>query len=706
MKFRIRFHPSDCLYFHGKYHKIMEQTEDGVVLGNKDQPGNVETFTYSEILTLLRSQGTRLLRNFFSQENATARLRNGDVYMSTLPVENQRQATFKMMCCNEFLNAYGNNEVKKTEASIRKFLPTLTERVRDLSIKTQRLGKSNRAGKEATIYDTPSPRTLLAWLRLYEQSGRSALSLLRKTRSDATFAKKYESDVVKLLNACIWDFMSEQSKPRKAIARLTRDRFKEENERRVSQKLPELHIPSIREIERRIARFRKFFVKAARDGAAIAKKDMAIFEGGLTVTHPMQFVQIDEWQIDVFSMFDESGLLDGLDPDQRARFAVGRRWLYLAIDVATRCIVGFRLSATQSSEDAVQTLSLISEDKTPLARAAGCESDWPFYGGVGTLSTDQGPAFVALDFTCAVTDLLYTHVGAVAGVPKLRGHIERVFGTFASQLMPELTGRTFSNPIQKGDYPGEDLAALTDEELSRIFTLFIVDIYHNTPHSGLQGRTPANAWKRISKQQGVTAPPDATTKCAVFGIPVERKVGRHGVLAFGIHYSCPELQESYLEGQSKPIKVRVNPNDLTYVSVYIGNTWSSAKAIQDSVHGLSLETWLSITRELRLKFKREAEITEDIVRRARKKIGAINEEAIRLRRLQPLRVTSEYLHKVERDLFQGLKIRPDRFDPPVDQAPKGLGLLGDKITPQKPQERNGPQNGPAKPQKPWGFHDE
>ena len=148
----------------------------------------------------------------------------------------------------------------------------------------------------------------------------------------------------------------------------------------------------------------------------------------------------------------------------------------------------------------------------------------------------------------AVADLGATYEAPPAGVPKLRSRIERLFRTFGQQLAPMLIGRTFGNPVERGDYPSEQWASLTDDELAQIFTLFIVDIYHNTPHAGLKGETPANAWKRLSAEQGVTPPPDANHRRAVFGIPIARKLDRHGVRVFGINYTCPKLQEALLRG--------------------------------------------------------------------------------------------------------------------------------------------------------------
>ncbi len=433
---------------------------------------------------------------------------------------------------------------------------------------------------------------------------------------------------------------------------------------------------------------------------------MSIYEGGLKISHPLQWVEMDEWTIDVFSLLDEAGFFEGISVEQKSAYDIGRRWLYLAIDVATRCIVGFRLAKTQSSADAVSTVSLITMDKTPLARAAGCESEWPFFGGCGSISTDMGPAFVADDYRIAVTDLGFNQVAPVAGVPKLRGHVERMFGTLASQLMPELTGRSFANPQERGDYPGEERAALTDNDLIKLFTRFIVDIYHNVPHSGLNDETPANAWARLAKEQGVSAPPDATARCSVFGVPLQRKIGSHGILANGIHYLSEELQDAYLEGARDTIEVRVDPHDVTFVTVCLGGEWYPAKAVSAEVWGLSLFEWSELIRQLRIKHKKEAELTEDVVRRARQAIRQINADAMALRRLAPITVTTEDLERAERELFMSLTIRPQRTVAPIKDASEGQGLLGDVILPVEPIKETSDEQKPIKPSKGWGFrHD-
>jgi len=269
-----------------------------------------------------------------------------------------------------------------------------------------------------------------------------------------------------------------------------------------------------------------------------------------------------------------------------------------------------------------------------------------------------------------------------------------------------LTGRTFSNPQERGDYPSEARAALTDDDLIKVFIRFIVDIYHNEPHGGLQGETPANAWKRLAKEQGVTAPPDSTAICSVFGIPQQRKIERHGVRVFGIHYQSPEIQGAFLERGSEPVDIRVDQYDLTHITVCLGGKWHSVKAVSEVVWGLSYEEWQDITRQLRLRFKKEAEMSKDVIYRARKAIKQINTDAMKLRRLSPVTVSPADLERAERDLYIGLSVQHDRLETPVKDAPSGKGLLGDKILPAETSKEPPSANGPAAPQKPWGFRND
>ncbi|QCO57856.1 hypothetical protein EOK75_19590 (plasmid) [Pseudorhodobacter turbinis] len=112
----------------------------------------------------------------------------------------------------------------------------------------------------------------------------------------------------------------------------------------------------------------------------------------------------------------------------------------------------------------------------------------------GITVTDNGPAFKSEAFTNCCLDLRVATLRTHAGVPGMRGTGERIFGTLSTDLMPRLVGRTFSNSIERGDYKSEKRACLNAEDVAFVLVRWVVDIYHNSPHEGLGGRTPLEQW--------------------------------------------------------------------------------------------------------------------------------------------------------------------------------------------------------------------
>ena len=681
---------SDCLEIAGTQHRLAEADKTGSTWFPLEDSSVRLAFTGDQFVELLSRPDVRLQRGFFTEQSAFRRLRCDYQYLQGLTETVRLKLLWQMTCVRCFLEAESRGEVSRSEAASEAVLRLIEQRVNAIEESGQDLGRKPRAGQLFTRYRFPCWRSLMEWVRRYEGGGRSPLVFLRKRCPDISCGKLM-AEAERLLAGGVAEYLDPNRPTQTAIVERVRNIFAEANAGRSELGLPVLPLPSERTIRRRIKALDPFEVVAQRDGVEAARRRFGFYEDGILADYPLQRVEMDEWQIDLASLLAESGALDGLPTEERIKFEVGRRWIYAAIDCATRCVLGFRIVETPNAEDAIRTLNLIIQDKTPIAEAAGCQTPWDQSGGVGVLVTDQGPAFASEKFRAAVIELGTTYEAPPAGVPKLRARVERLFRTFGIQLAPMLIGRTFSNPTERGDYPSEQWAALTDDDLAQVFTLFIVDIYHNTPHAGLRGETPANAWKRLSAEQGVTPPPDANHRRAVFGIPVTRKLDRHGVLFFGIRYTCPRLQEALVRGMHGNIPLRIDPEDLTHISVCLGHEWVSAEAVQREVWGLSLDEWQRLLRDLRTRFKAEAVLSEEVIRAARKKIRACDARARQLRRVQPPHLSAEELDRQEGRLCLGLRIGSETSAATGDlENPKGRkrpdpdDLLGDVIEPPKP----------------------
>lgn len=700
MTMRFRLSETDCVTISGADHVLKSQDADGIILQRLDAKEVFLPFSHAEFVRLLAAPDVSLKRGHFSSPSAARRLQNDHTYLAPLDTATRDHVLWKEAWIGAVLRAYREGEVKRTEASIAVFMPTLTRRVAELERKSQRPFSSSRVGRAVELRDPPSAKTVLRWLRKYEQLGATPLALLRKKRCASTYRQKFGAEATSLIRKGLAAYLVRGGpKPARIIKDITDD-FRAANAHRALEGKALLPIPCANSIRAAIKKLDAFEVVAQREGLEVARRKFGFYENGLSAEHPLQRVEMDDWEIDLMSLFGESGALDGMKEDQRARFDVGRRTICVAIDCATRVILGFRITDKPSTAAAIDVFRLITEEKSPIAAAAGCQSEGSQHGTPGATVTDQGSTFIAPQFRTAVADLGSSSECPPAGVPKLRSRIERVFRTFGHQLAPMLIGRTFSNSVERGDYPSEQTAAYTDDELAKIFTLFVVDIYHNSPHEGLQRETPANAWKRLVSEQGVSPPPDANNRRVVFGLEVKRKLDRHGVRAFGINYTCPELQTLLMRGRQREVAIRIDQHDLTHVSVLIGHHWHTAQAVSRAVWGLSLDDWQRVVRDLRTRFRDEAKLTEHTISTARKKIRVIDAQARALRRVMPMRLSAADLDRAERHLFLGLEIGPEGSAASGPDSQTSTDLLGDVIAaPEQPapieepatkQEKDGP----------------
>jgi len=246
------------------------------------------------------------------------------------------------------------------------------------------------------------------------------------------------------------------------------------------------------------------------------------------------------------------------DQDGKKKNKKKDRWtLTAAICCATRCIVGMVLSRNPSAEAAVQLLQMIVTDKGAWADAVGSMTPWDMHGTPELIVFDGGSAFKSQRFRFAAEDLGVSWEMAINGVPENRGAIESVFKTFSTDFAPRLSGHTFRGIIEKGDADPTARASLDVEDFTFALIRWVVDIYHNTPHRGLGGERPVQAWRRLSKEYGVTPPPDMEMMRLCFGQERKCRLDKTGITVLGVTYQSEILQE-HLRRRNPP-QVGIRP---------------------------------------------------------------------------------------------------------------------------------------------------
>ena len=314
------------------------------------------------------------------------------------------------------------------------------------------------------------------------------------------------------------------------------------NKTRAAAGLAPLSQPSSKLFAAKIGDLTAYAVCAGRKGIAAARKKFVSISGGLDVTRPGERIEIDEWRVPLQTLIVDAGVWELLTLELQEKVARERWWLSVAIDCASRCILGMRLAPTANSTSAIAVLAMVCANKRRFADAVGALTPWDMRCGFETVATDQGSAYIGDEFRAALVGAGGTPFNPPAGLAEMRARVERIFGTIHTQLISRFTGRSFENTVVLGDYPSEARASLTIDELASVLVRYVTDIYHNLPHEGLNDETPRNAWFRLTKLYNTPPPPDADTRRNIFGVKLTRALTTRGVRFLNVFYQSHDLQ--------------------------------------------------------------------------------------------------------------------------------------------------------------------
>ncbi|SEC39410.1 Mu transposase C-terminal domain-containing protein [Rhodobacter sp. 24-YEA-8] len=713
MNMRLRLSHSDLLSLSGIPYRPVDVQHDFIILEQADRPGITQSFTHEEVAALLGAPDTRFTPGYYTAARARLRQTCPVDLFSELDGDVRSVLLWQKAACDAFLLLEQQGKVKRTYRAVKAALPILEHEAKKLDGQKLKDREAGRAGALIVSRKFPCAKSILRWVRLYEKGGLDALALLPRWHRCGNRGLRW-CHASEAFAYQIIDIYASAQRPTKdqAIAE-TLNRFKVENLRRLEAGLPPLTVPSSRSLHRRLQGVDQYYLYAKRYGIDAANRKYRLIETGVEVLVPGERVEMDEHRLDVISFLAPTGVLAHLPADQVERLK-GRRWLYLAIDCATKCILAIRLAETPNAQDAIRTLRDIFVDRTPYARAAGCESAWDQRSGIGALVTDQGSAFMSADFRATATSLGLTMHFPPAGMPHLRGTIETMFRTIGYRLMPLLSGRTFFNPVDRGDYPSEQLACLDDDDLIRVLLTYFIDIYHNEPQRGLRGETPADCWKRLSAAQGLLPIPDGLTLRKVFGRPLIRKIRGDGVLFAGLSYNCAALREMFLHAPERDVEIRADLFDLGWIAVKVGDGWHAAICNHRGFDGVRYTDWQEACRALRIKHQRAATLSEEVVHRAIARISDTNRAAALRMQLTPFQVTDAEVARNEKALHYSLTTSAghvgdgtrtgDPLADGIDITP--IDLPAPSGTTAMPPPAPRPSEQPVTPRKSWTFDDE
>ncbi|WP_238282996.1 Mu transposase C-terminal domain-containing protein, partial [Methylobacterium goesingense] len=239
---------------------------------------------------------------------------------------------------------------------------------------------------------------------------------------------------------------------------------------------------------------------------------------------------------------------------------------------------------------------------------------------------------------------------------------ESFYHTLSTQSVARLPGKTFHNVVALGEYDKEGRTCIETPELAALLTRWIVDTYHGTPHDGLAGETPHDAWNRLARMYGLQPAPDRNKVRSIFGIPLSRKLGNGGIRVLGLRYWCEPLKDHFLGHGFVDMEVKLDPEDMAEISVRIGNAWHVASCTREGFEDVTMEAWIRTSRDLASKHAAGAVITEGVVHAAIRAANLLTKQAMARAGISALPPTAEDVVIAEREVMLGWTM-PDKAAP-------------------------------------------
>lgn len=499
----------------------------------------------------------------------------------------------------------------------------------------------------ATLKDPnpPHPASVWRWWRKYS-IGQDVISLvdrrsgrksLMQTQQRAVFEEAVESVYLTL----------QKFTPKDVFDAINR-RFDQINAGRESEN--RIDSPSRPTVYRWIKQLHYAVVSNAREGKMVTNRELRTVLGRAPAESILSRFEIDHTPIDLHLI------------DQSTKLYCGRPWLTLIVDRKSRMIAGFYVGFhAPSAYSVLYALRMAILPKTTiLEKYPDLRSAWPVRGIPDTLFSDNGMELHASAVERISVEIGIELIYAAVAQPELKGAIERLFRTVSQDLFHKLPGSVFSNPTKRGDYPSEQMAVLDIGIFTHILLKWIVDIYHNTPHRGLSGKTPLQVWNEGEATRQIQLPILPQQLHLLAGETYERCIFHYGVEYDRVRYNSHQLGAIRARsGETPTVTIRAYEHDIGFISVLdpYSNEFIDVPAVDQSyAAGMTRHVHLLICAEVtrRLSDGRKnvllAEVKEEIMAivdaatrakrvASRKKalsLSAIDSEHVLNNRLDPL----------------------------------------------------------------------
>jgi len=570
----------------------------------EDKSATIRKFTSDEIPYLLESELLAIDRGYHSLSRQTDRALHGKDELFGAKKKQRTRVDLIMFLCARMAHHHMSG-MPLTPEGVQLKRAVLDREFSDHQARIKY--GTEKANATQSLKPLPANTTLLEYYRKIRKAAQNPMVFVPPRAQPVDLDHQAAEDFLFILRV-LYEYASSKQPAKSEIAEKAVEEVAKENQRRRAAGIVHL-IPtrSSRTYERWIdLHLDPFTVEVERKGFASAKAKFGSVEGGMRATFPGEMVYFDAWQVHCITLDTTRAQYNAMSEERRSKVKRVRRWIVVAIDVATRAILGYAFCRAPNQAASLQALRMCFADKTSLLRDVGLtKSSWDFRAPIHHVSTDNGSEFGkhpfgGAEFGEAVRRLSGTLLATVAGVPELRSQIERVFLTFELKWARHLPGWTAGKIHLRNERKPSQEACMTDDELERLFVQFIAE-YHGTQHRGLGYITPAGTWEKLSEawQFDLTQLPGPAALREACGIYETAGVTAEGIRFKNLAYSNEFIRDQRTargsERIAKPgekVSIKVDPYNLGAITVVIDGEMVSVPCLDDNMRGKSLQWWL------------------------------------------------------------------------------------------------------------------
>lgn len=498
----------------------------------------------------------------------------------------------------------------------RRKQPRIVLKAKDLDPWCKRWAKHIEANG---VSDAPCGGSLLEWYRRFTLSGRCLSALIPQSHRQGNRERRLWPPAIEIMEKFARRQWLQPERPHASkIFGHVRDRIRTvAREYGIPEHEIEAKVPKIGAFYKIINNIGSLEREIHRNDPKEAKHKHRIKGKGPDYKWIGETLQIDSTELPIVVRDPKTGLV------------FKQVTLTVAIDLATRAIVGWYVGLEKGFATIQEALRMTMMPKTWFSRLEGINNEYTASVKPSVVTTDQGGDFRSNDLviTCGQLNIRLKHTPA--GAPYLKGVVERQFRESKAAMFAGMPGSLFKNGERFTDYHAAEHAEMTMEQVNWIVCKFVADIWMQKWSDAIED-SPAEKWRKLSALKHPEMAPSIDHLIPLVSKVVEKVTIQHtGLEWMNLFYghSSPEVQDLMnREGPgARNYRMRIDAMDVGRAYLLVDGEWLVLAASDPDARGRTLHDHLVIRAEARSRKTRHERLHQPDLDAASRRIYAAAE---------------------------------------------------------------------------------